>query len=103
MRGLDTGGLLTSIASVGRLWRSNSSRETTPPVRADSNAARMMRTSARPSRPEGSGSRSARTQSELYEALAPLGLPDREPHRAEDGGWLNRLFHAIGIGRGLGI
>jgi hypothetical protein len=48
-------------------------------------------------------SRSARTQSELHEALAPLRLPDPEPHRAEGGGWLNRVFRAIGIGCGLGI
>jgi hypothetical protein len=46
---------------------------------------------------------SAETRSELYEALAPLGLPDPEPHRAEDGGWLHRALRAIGIGRGTGL
>jgi len=48
-------------------------------------------------------SQSAPTQSESYEALAPLGLPDPEPHRAEAGGWLNRVFCArLGLAAGWG-
>jgi hypothetical protein len=46
-------------------------------------------------------SHSASTRAGLYEALAPLGLPDPERHRAEDDSWLNRALRAIGIGRGL--
>jgi hypothetical protein len=39
----------------------------------------------------------------FYEALAPLGLPDREPHCVECDGWSSRVLRAIGIGRGLGL
>jgi hypothetical protein len=55
--------------------------------------------------PREARSRSARTQPNFYEALAPLGLPDSETerHRAERGGWSNCVLHAIGLGRGLGL
>jgi hypothetical protein len=39
----------------------------------------------------------------FYEAFAPLGLPDPEPHCAECYGWSSRVLRAIGIGRVLGL
>jgi hypothetical protein len=44
-------------------------------------------------------SRITATWLDFYEALAPLGLPGGpERHRAEYGGWSNRVLRAIGIG-----
>jgi hypothetical protein len=42
-------------------------------------------------------------QSDFYEALYPLGLPDPERHRADRRGWLNRVLRVIGISCGLGL
>jgi hypothetical protein len=40
----------------------------------------------------------SRTPSDFYEALAPLGLPDPERHRAEFDGWSNRVLRPLGMG-----
>jgi hypothetical protein len=53
--------------------------------------------------PSDCHSRIARTRSDFYEALAPLGLPGSERQCAEYGGWSNRVLRAIGIGSLLGL
>jgi len=40
----------------------------------------------------------SRTPSDFYEALAPLGLPDPQRHRAGFDGWSNRVLRARGLG-----
>src|SRR5215472_13445582 len=43
-------------------------------------------------------SRTLSAPSDFYQALAPLGLPDPQRHRAGFDGWSNRVLRARGLG-----